>query len=48
MGDVQGPEKVKDTCMKTIHVETMDRGFAVDSCYCSHIYLHRNYTVTKP
>jgi len=29
MGSVQGPEKVKDTCMKTMPVEMMDRGFTV-------------------
>jgi hypothetical protein len=29
MGDVQGPEKVKDTCVKTMHVGMMDRGFTV-------------------
>jgi hypothetical protein len=29
MGDVQGPEKVNDTCMKTMHAGTMDRGFTV-------------------
>jgi hypothetical protein len=29
MGDVQGPEKVNDTCVKTLHVGTMDRGFIV-------------------
>jgi hypothetical protein len=27
MSDVQGPEKVNDICMKTLHVGTMDRGF---------------------
>jgi hypothetical protein len=29
MGNVQGPEKVNDTCLKTMHVGTMDRGFTV-------------------
>jgi hypothetical protein len=29
MGDAQGPEKVNDTCMKTMHVGTVDRGFTV-------------------
>jgi hypothetical protein len=29
MGDVQEPEKVKNTCVKTMHVGTMDRGFNV-------------------
>jgi hypothetical protein len=29
MGDVQGPEKVNDTCMKTRHTGKMDRSFTV-------------------
>jgi hypothetical protein len=29
MDDVQGPEKVNDTCMKTVHAGTQDRGFSV-------------------
>jgi hypothetical protein len=29
MGDVQGPEIVNDTCVKTVHVEMIDRGFTV-------------------
>jgi hypothetical protein len=29
MGDVQGPEKVNDSCMKTMHARMMDRGFTV-------------------
>jgi hypothetical protein len=29
MDDVQGLEEVKDTCMKTMHAGTMDRGFIV-------------------
>jgi hypothetical protein len=29
MCDVQGPEKVTDICMKTMHAGTMDRGFTV-------------------
>jgi hypothetical protein len=29
MGDVQGPEKVNNTCMKTKHAGMMDRGFTV-------------------
>jgi hypothetical protein len=29
VGDVQEPEKVNDTCMKTVHAGTMDRGFTV-------------------
>jgi len=29
MGDVQGPKKVNDTCMKTMHGGMMDRGFTV-------------------
>jgi hypothetical protein len=29
MGDVQGPEKVTDTRMKTMHAGIMGRGFTV-------------------
>jgi hypothetical protein len=29
MGDVQGPQKVNDTCVKEMHVGTMERGFTV-------------------
>jgi hypothetical protein len=29
MGDIQGPEKVNDTCMETIRAETMDIGVNV-------------------
>jgi septal ring factor EnvC (AmiA/AmiB activator) len=29
MGDAQGPEKVNNTCVKTVHVGTMGRGFTV-------------------
>jgi hypothetical protein len=29
IGNIQGPEKVKDTCVKTVHANTMDRGFTV-------------------
>jgi hypothetical protein len=29
MGDVQGPEKVNDTCVKTKHAGRMDRGLNV-------------------
>jgi hypothetical protein len=29
MGNVQGPEKVNDTCLKIMHAETIDRGFTV-------------------
>jgi hypothetical protein len=27
MGDVQGPKQVNNTCVKTMHVGMMDRGF---------------------
>jgi acetyl-CoA carboxylase beta subunit len=27
--DVQGPEKVNNTCVRTMHVGTMERGFTV-------------------
>jgi hypothetical protein len=29
MDNVQGPEKVNDTCVKKMHVGMMNRGFAV-------------------
>jgi hypothetical protein len=29
MGDVQGPEKVNDTCVETTHAGMMNRGFTV-------------------
>jgi hypothetical protein len=29
MGDLQGPEKVNNTCMKTVNAGIMDRGFTV-------------------
>jgi len=29
MGDVLRPEKITDTCGKTMHTGTMDRGFSV-------------------
>jgi hypothetical protein len=29
MGDVQGPEKVNDTCVKAVYAGTMDRGFTL-------------------
>jgi hypothetical protein len=29
MGDFMGPDKVNDTCGKTMHTGTMDRGFTV-------------------
>jgi hypothetical protein len=27
MGDVQGPQKMSETCVKTMHAGTMRRGF---------------------
>jgi hypothetical protein len=36
MGDVQGPEKVNDTCVITMHAGTMDRGFIV--CHFRILY----------
>jgi hypothetical protein len=36
MGDVQGPEKVNDTCLKTTHVGTLDRGLYLLQV---HLYL---------
>jgi hypothetical protein len=29
MGNVQGPEKVNDSCVKTVHAEMIYRGFSV-------------------
>lgn len=29
IGDVPGPEKENDTCVKTLPVGTMDRGFTI-------------------
>jgi hypothetical protein len=29
MGNVQGPEKVNDSCVKTVHAEMIYRGFTV-------------------
>jgi hypothetical protein len=29
MGDVQGPEEVNDTCIKTLQAEMTDRGFNI-------------------
>jgi hypothetical protein len=29
IGDVQGQEKVKNTCMETMHAGMMNRGFTV-------------------
>jgi hypothetical protein len=31
MGDVQGPEKVNDTYMKTMHTAMLDKGFTAVS-----------------
>jgi hypothetical protein len=33
MGHVHGPEKVNDTCMKTMYAETMDRDFTIYITY---------------
>jgi hypothetical protein len=30
MGDVQGPNKLNNTCVKTMHAGTIDRGFTVE------------------
>jgi hypothetical protein len=29
IGDVQGPEKMNNACMRTMHVGAMDSGFTV-------------------
>jgi hypothetical protein len=40
MGNVKGPDKVNDICMKTMHAEMMDKGFTVfGSSKC--IFYHR-------
>jgi hypothetical protein len=36
MGAVQGPDKVDDTCMKTMHAVMMDRGFTVQELNQTH------------
>jgi len=41
MGDVQGPEKVNDTCMKTMHAGTMDRGFTL---YLFPYFFHLSFS----
>jgi hypothetical protein len=32
VGDVQGPEKVHNTCVKTMHAGSIDKGFTVLRC----------------
>jgi hypothetical protein len=32
MGNVQGPEKMNNTCMKTMHAGMMDSGFTIRFC----------------
>jgi hypothetical protein len=44
MGDVQGPEKVNNTCMKTMHAGTMDRGFS----FIYHSLQEQQTCVTPP
>jgi hypothetical protein len=39
MGDVQGPEKMNDTCVIAMRVGTMDRGFAVLNLFVSLVIL---------
>jgi hypothetical protein len=43
MGDVQGPEKVNNTCIKTKHAGMMDRGFNVID-FCGSLFHHLNQT----
>lgn len=48
MGNVKRPETVNDTCMKTMHVVVMNRGFTV-FCYeqffiCIPREINMNYT----
>jgi hypothetical protein len=35
MGELQGPEKVNNTCMKTMLAGIMDKGFTVNRRYAS-------------
>lgn len=35
MGNVQGPEKVNYSCVKTMHVGMIDRGFTVLCAQCT-------------
>jgi hypothetical protein len=44
MLDVQEPEKVNDTCVKTMHTGTMDRGFTV---YNSIIIVTMSQQISK-
>jgi hypothetical protein len=48
-GEVQGPEKVNDTCVKTVHAETMDRRCirCCISCTLWFLELIRIYPVTS-
>jgi hypothetical protein len=43
IGDGQGPENMKVTCMKTMHTGTMDRGFTV---YCCLLKRFRSRVIT--
>jgi hypothetical protein len=41
MGDIQGPEKVNNTCVKTVHAGMMDIGFTVPvlQSLASHLWI---------
>jgi hypothetical protein len=39
MGDVQGPEKLKNACVKTVHAR-MDRGFTVHLLLISYFEVY--------
>jgi hypothetical protein len=47
MGDAQGPEKVNNTCVKTMHAVMMARGFTVlasQGLYFLEL-VYRNYRI---
>jgi hypothetical protein len=40
MGDLQGPEKMNDTCGKMMHMGTIDRGVTVLSSGVNKLEVH--------
>jgi hypothetical protein len=49
MGDERGPKKVNDTCVKTMHVGLMDRGFMVITKikYCLDLDENSSFRITS-
>jgi hypothetical protein len=49
VGDVQGPENVKDTCVKTVRAGTMDRGLTVyiSGILCKHTQICTPYVYVR-